>query len=279
MNAATAPPLARGKDSALRLRLISALVLVPPALAAAWFGWPWLPALTALAAAGMGWEWARLACAGRHAAGALAILTPLCSVAAAALGWTVAALGLALLGSAAVWIAAGGSGGLAGPWASLGTAWIALPCIAVLWIAAEPQAGRAAVLWLLATVWAADTGAYVAGRGLGGPRLAPRLSPNKTWAGFCGGVVSAGLVALVAAHYATAAAVTLAAVGLALGAAAQLGDLAESAAKRHFGVKDSSGLIPGHGGLLDRLDGMLAAAMLLSLLTLAAGASPLLWRG
>jgi phosphatidate cytidylyltransferase len=135
------------------------------------------------------------------------------------------------------------------------------------------------VLWLFVTVWASDTGAFVTGRAIGGPRLWPRLSPSKTWSGAVGGLIATALVGGLAALWAGAAATLLVPAGIALGIAAQAGDLAESLAKRRFGVKDSGGLIPGHGGLLDRLDGMLAAAALLSLMTLAAGASPLVWRG
>jgi phosphatidate cytidylyltransferase len=147
----------------------------------------------------------------------------------------------------------------------------------VVWL--DRVGGWPMILWLFVTVWATDSGAFVAGRGLGGPRLAPRLSPNKTWAGFAGGAVSAALVGWATSALAHAAAVPLVAASIGLAVAAQAGDLAESMAKRRFGVKDSGQIIPGHGGLLDRLDGMLAAAALQWLLTLASGASPLLWRG
>ena len=127
-------------------------------------------------------------------------------------------------------------------------------------------------------MWATDTGAFLAGRTLGGPRLAPAFSPNKTWAGLCGGTRRRGArrLGLRAAHGYGA---RLVPAGIALSLAAQLGDLAESAAKRHFGVKDSSRLIPGHGGLLDRLDGMLGASALAWLVAFSTGAAPILWRG
>ena len=99
------------------------------------------------------------------------------------------------------------------------------------------------------------------GRTVGGPRLAPRISPNKSWAGFIGGLAGPALVGAAAAPLLHGSPGLIASLAAALGLAAQLGDLAESLAKRHFGVKDSSGLIPGHGGLLDRLDGLLAAAL------------------
>jgi len=248
--------------------------MAPVALAAVWAGAPWLALLVGLLAAGMAWEWARLS--GRDGfglAGGVMVLTAVAAVLVTALGFTVFAIVAALLGGAAAG-AASRSG--APVWAMVGTWWIALPCVAFLWLAGEPQ-GRVTILWLLATVWASDSGAYAAGRALGGPRLAPRLSPNKTWAGVLGGMVAAGLAGWLAALVSDAAAAALVPAGLALGLAAQLGDLAESLAKRRFGVKDSSALIPGHGGLLDRLDGMLAAAAVLGALTVAAGSSPVAW--
>jgi phosphatidate cytidylyltransferase len=120
-------------------------------------------------------------------------------------------------------------------------------------------------------VWASDIGGYVAGRGIGGPKLAPRVSPNKTWAGAIGGFV--GSLA-VAAAWSTAGAgsiIPVMFVGAVLSIVSQLGDLFESAVKRHFGVKDSSHIIPGHGGLLDRLDGYVAAIVFAAILGLVRG--------
>jgi phosphatidate cytidylyltransferase len=134
-------------------------------------------------------------------------------------------------------------------------------------------------VWIFAVVWATDIGAFAAGRTFGGPRLAPRFSPNKTWAGLSGGVVCAaavgGVTAMLMASTSVIALVLLSGV---LAVVAQAGDLAESIAKRHFGVKDSSGLIPGHGGLLDRLDGMLTVIPAVAVLTLCSGNSVLAWR-
>jgi phosphatidate cytidylyltransferase len=271
-NVATARPLARADQAVLRVRILSALVLAPPAIAAAWFGSPWLQVIVAVAAACMGWEWARLAGGGSRLVGGTMAASLLVPIAFMVLGWERSALLLALLGSVAVWL----EDGPARLWAALGTLSIALPCLGLLWLA--QVAGRDAVLWLFVTVWATDCGAYAAGRILGGPRLAPAASPNKTWAGFIGGLAAAALVGAITAPITGAPTLILMAVGIGLSCAAQLGDLVESLAKRRFGVKDSSGLIPGHGGFLDRLDGMLAAAAAQSLLTLMAGASPLAWR-
>jgi phosphatidate cytidylyltransferase len=275
---ATAPPLARADRGDVRLRLASALVLAPPALALAWLGGPYLAALVILAAAGMGWEWARLTGCGTGPLACLVVLATTLPV--LAMGWGSPRLALALVPAAAlaVWVLALRVRGAQPAWAALGAAWIALPCLSCLWLGADAEAGRRAVLWLFATVWASDSGAFAAGRCFGGPRLAPRLSPSKTWSGALGGMLGAAAVAWAFAWWTGGDAALVIPAGIALGIAAQCGDLVESLAKRRFGVKDSSGLIPGHGGLLDRLDGMLAAAALQSLMTLIGGMSPLVWQ-
>lgn len=279
---ATARPLDRAerssKSSALGLRLVSALVMAPPAVAAMWAGPPWRSALVVAAAGLMGWEWARLW--GRGSLGRIGVLVILAGVAAvltAAMGASLGGIGIALLGAVAALAVALAERAGEPLWVAAGMLWLTLPCIAFLWIGEDPVAGRSALLWLLAVVWATDIGAYAAGRSIGGPRLAPRLSPNKTWAGFAGGLASAALVGAVAAPLTGAATPVLVPASMGLSIMAQLGDLAESLAKRHFGVKDSSGLVPGHGGLLDRLDSLLTAAAALGGATLLAGASPLMW--
>jgi phosphatidate cytidylyltransferase len=164
-------------------------------------------------------------------------------------------------------------------WTAFGALWVALPCVCLLWLARDGLAGRPTLLWLLAVVWATDIGAYAAGRTFGGPRLAPRWSPNKTWTGLLGGIVCAALTGwATAAWLGISPAAPLAGVSAGLAIVEQFGDLAESVAKRRFGVKDSSGLIPGHGGLLDRLDGLLAVIPVVALLTLIGGRSLLAWR-
>jgi phosphatidate cytidylyltransferase len=266
--------------SALRLRVLSALVIAPPALAAVWFGWPWLPILIFVAAAAMGWEWGRLCGLGwASTPGALIILTAAAAVVAVSAGAAGAASLLSVLGGLAVLAAAflARSAPVAA-WAAAGTLWITLPCIAFLWLDGDPVHGRASLLWLLGVVWASDIAAYAVGRTLGGPKLAPRLSPNKTWSGAIGGLAGAALVGVAAARLGEASLPALVVVSVLLGIAAQVGDLLESLAKRHFGVKDSSGLIPGHGGVLDRLDSALTAAAMQALITLMSGASPLAWR-
>jgi phosphatidate cytidylyltransferase len=267
----------------LRLRVVSALALAPLPVAAIWFGGASLALLTGIAGAVMAWEWGRL-CRGvlaqRLASGSTEIAlvgVVIVTVAVAAVGAAGAAIALAFLGAGLVfWTASQRSGGEPA-WTALGALWVALPCISLLWLALGESGGKTTLLWVLAVVWATDIGAYVVGRALGGPRLAPRISPRKTWAGLIGAVVSAAVAAFIAARLTGAPGGLLIATSMGLAIVAQLGDLAESLAKRHFGVKDSSGLIPGHGGLLDRLDGLIAAAMAAAALTLAAGNVPLAW--
>jgi phosphatidate cytidylyltransferase len=150
--------------------------------------------------------------------------------------------------------------------------------VILLWLGDSERDGRNTLLWVLAVVWATDIGAYAFGRWLGGPLLAPRLSPRKTWAGLIGGLGCAAVTGAAAAWLLGASPMWLAGVSAGLAIIEQFGDLAESLAKRRFGVKDASGLIPGHGGLLDRLDGFLAVIPAVALLTLITGGSVLTWR-
>ena len=147
------------------------------------------------------------------------------------------------------------------------------------WLRSDGTVGLMDVLFLLAVVWSSDIGAYIAGRVLGGPKLAPRISPGKTWSGALGGLAAAMLVGLlVSRQFAPGPVAHALLVAGVLSVASQLGDLLESACKRHFGVKDSSRLIPGHGGVFDRLDGVLGAAPVAVALAWALGPGVELWR-
>lgn len=272
-------------------RVVSALVLGPLALFAAWMGGWVLAVVVGLAAAQMLAEWHRLT--GEGSAAGWRFLAKLlllaCAVAACAVSDWWLALGLiaAALPIAAFTVyrrlaegdrPAGTPAPLptlvAAIWAMLGMLYIGVPALALLWLRAVPDIGLLSVLWLFAVVWATDTGAYVAGRSIGGPKLAPRLSPNKTWAGLLGGLAAAGLVGAVAAAVATTVATPmgpLVAFSVLVGLLAEIGDLVESAVKRYFGVKDAGTLIPGHGGVLDRLDSLLFAAPTAAILLLFLG--------
>ena len=260
---AVAPPAeASGAKSAeLRTRIISALVLAPIALGLTWFGgWPFA-ALLGVAAVLMAWELSallpgisptmRIMLAGFAliAIGLTAIGGPFVALLVSLAGLTFA-LTISILTSAPV-----SSPAIAFPY-------LILPLVSLLWLREGDDYGRIALFWLLFTVWATDTFAYFAGRGIGGPKLAPRLSPNKTWAGLIGGMVGAALVgAIIAIWFSLGSAFGLAFVSALIAVIAQAGDIFESALKRRAGVKDSGKVIPGHGGILDRVDGLVAAAV------------------
>jgi len=154
-------------------------------------------------------------------------------------------------------------------------AYAALPAAALVWLRGDPALGAVAVVYLFAVAWTTDTASYAGGRLIGGPKLAPRISPRKTRSGFIVGAVTPALVG-----YAFALALKgtsplkLALVSVALALACQMGDLVESWVKRRFGAKDMSQMIPGHGGLLDRIDGLLFAAILAALIALRDPANP-----
>jgi phosphatidate cytidylyltransferase len=163
-------------------------------------------------------------------------------------------------------------GGLRRPgWLAGGLLYIALAVLAAMWIRHDAKVGLPSFLWLLAVVWATDIFAFFSGRRFGGPKLAPRVSPSKTWSGLAGGMLAAAIVSAVCAAWAEADWWRLAAWGAMVAVVAQAGDLAESATKRRFGVKDSGQLIPGHGGILDRVDGLLAALLFVAAIRLIAG--------
>jgi len=261
-NAGTVRRLAHAEYGSLRPRVLSAITLAPLPIAAIWFGSPWLPLLTALAGAVMAWEWGRLCRRGRFGATGIVLVGVVLAAIAGIVFWS-----------------ARGRPDLHPEWIAFGALWVALPCICLLWLARGGPDGRVTLLWVLAVVWATDIGAYVIGRTLGGPRLAPRWSPRKTWAGLAGGATCAALAGwATAAWLGISPALPLVLLSTGLAIVEQFGDLAESLAKRRFGVKDSSGLIPGHGGLLDRLDGLLAVIPVVALVTLIDGRSVVTWQ-
>jgi phosphatidate cytidylyltransferase len=144
--------------------------------------------------------------------------------------------------------------------------------VALLWLRHQPASGRETVLWIVAVVWATDIGAYFLGKLAGGVKLAPRISPGKTWSGLIGGMCWAAVAsAMMGLAFDQGATFGLAAIGVVLAIVAQMGDLLESAAKRDAGVKDSGHLIPGHGGLLDRIDGLVAVLVAVALARLIMG--------
>jgi phosphatidate cytidylyltransferase len=154
----------------------------------------------------------------------------------------------------------------------LGIVYVLSAVVALLWLRHQPGSGRETVLWVVAVVWATDIGAYFLGKLAGGVKLAPRISPGKTWSGLIGGMCWAAVAsAAMGLAFDQGATFGLAAIGVVLAIVAQMGDLLESAAKRDAGVKDSGYLIPGHGGLLDRVDGLVAVLVVVALARLVMG--------
>lgn len=149
-------------------------------------------------------------------------------------------------------------------WIALVVPYMGGGCLALLAIRLLPDHGLSMTLYLLLVVWATDIGAYFAGRHFGGPKLLPQVSPSKTWSGLLGGMAAAGSLAFCYAKVQSVHLPELATgLALVLAVVAQLGDLFESYVKRRVGVKDSGRLIPGHGGVLDRIDGLIFAALFL----------------
>jgi phosphatidate cytidylyltransferase len=242
----------------LRPRVAAAVALGSAALAAAWIGgfvfaafW-WIGSIVVL------WEWQRLVGAPRRfervAVGSLALALASLS----ALHNSILGVGAALvLGAAAVGWFAGRSRAI---WAAAGVLYAGALVASLGLLRVSPRFGLAAILWLFAVVWGADIAAYFAGRLIGGPRLWPSVSPGKTWSGAIVGAFAGAALGLILLAWTNNLA-ALFWLGLATAIVSELGDLFESALKRRFGVKDSSGLIPGHGGLMDRLDAFIAASL------------------
>ncbi|MBF0325750.1 MAG: phosphatidate cytidylyltransferase [Alphaproteobacteria bacterium] len=263
----------------LATRIVSALVMAPAALLAAWWGGYVFAVLAAAAAAVMAWEWHKMVAGRFGAAGMISAVAG----AAAALGavevphLSVLAVVAACLAGTALSPIHAERGRL---WVGLGALYTGLPAVALVWLRQDGELGLLTLLWLLLLVWATDTGAYGAGRGLGGPLLMPRVSPKKTWAGLIGGVICAALVgAGIGLWLHGQLSFGLVAASGLLAVVAQAGDLMESWVKRRCGVKDSSTIIPGHGGVLDRLDGLLAAALAVAFAAWMSGQPVLAWHG
>jgi phosphatidate cytidylyltransferase len=273
-DAAPAAVVEQGSQNLL-MRVIAASVLAPSAIAIAYAGgWFWLGLVT-LAAIGLYVEWLTI----------VGARTP-----------RVMAAGIVTLFGAAVWLGIGRIGAtyvivalgvivaaLLSPyrrgWAALGGCYAFAALIASVAVRLDQVWGFTALMLVLLIVWVTDIGGYFAGRGLGGPKLWPRVSPKKTWAGAIGGFVASLCVAAGFAAFGLGKTGPLVLLGAVLSVASQLGDLFESAVKRRFGVKDSSHIIPGHGGLLDRLDGFVAAVVLAAIFGFLRGGADGVGRG
>ncbi len=254
-----------------RLRAGSTLILLPVALLLMWLGGkPWMIAC-ALVGLGLAVEWLQLCgLSPRNGRGALLAALFVLLWAPLMLGFASPPWILFVFVASVVLI-------LVRPWLGTGFAYAGLSILALIQLRSGED-GFANLLFLLPVVWASDIGAYVVGRGLGGPKLAPSISPGKTWSGSAGGAVTASLVGATIAGGIAGHPSQAGLIALVLAVVSQAGDLAESAAKRHFGVKDSGTMIPGHGGLWDRLDGVMAASFVAVVLAMIAGPGQYLWR-
>ena len=263
------PP--RGEN--LILRLCSALVLAPLAVGTAYFGgWPFA-IFWGLAAIGVFWEWSALVADNARrpviAVGGVALAV---SFALAAGGQPMGAIGAVIVGAL-------GSIGIAPivpqhhrGWVAGGVPYAGAIGLAPIILRSDSEDGWVAMVFLFAIVWGTDIVAYFLGRMIGGPKLLPRVSPKKTWSGAISGLVAAVLAAVAVAKAAGLSGLSvIALVAAILSCAAQAGDLFESLVKRRFGAKDSSHLIPGHGGLMDRLDGFVFAAAIAALIGVLRG--------
>ncbi|WFU20870.1 phosphatidate cytidylyltransferase [Bradyrhizobium sp. CB1717] len=253
----TAPAGAKPAPSNLVMRVLAALVLAPLTIAIAYAGgWLWALLVT-LVSIGLFAEWLMVVGAGSAALTGAGTVVIAMMGAAVAFGALKTSVVTGLIGGAIVTLIARGKF----LWAATGFAYASAALLASILVRKDLVNGFSALMFVLLVVWATDIGGYFAGRGIGGPKLWPRVSPKKTWAGALGGFAASLAVAAGFAACGVGKAVPLLLVSAVLSVVSQLGDLFESAVKRRFGVKDSSHLIPGHGGLLDRLDGFVAAIL------------------
>ena len=278
MTEGEAAPAAPGEQGSrnLLMRVLAAAVLAPIAIAIAWYGgWLWA-VLVMLATIGLYLEWLVIVGLVRDWR---ASVPGVAALAMAGICLIAAKLDAALIVLAIGLVAVALLSQERRQWSATGFFYAAAAELASVLVRQDPVNGFAALFFILLVVWAADIGGYFAGRGIGGPKLWPKISPKKTWAGAIGGF--AGSLAVAAVFSAAGAGKTgpLMALGAFLSVISQLGDLFESAVKRRFGVKDSSHIIPGHGGLLDRLDGFVAAVVAAAILGFLRGGADGVGRG
>lgn len=253
-----------GKFADLKTRILSAAALGAVAILALFAGpVPFGVFVTAVAMI-MSWEWSGIV-RSKEVDVAMIVHVAVAGIACVLAMFHAAALGLAAIVAGTILVFAVTFGGRSITSAA-GVLYTGLPAVAMIWIRQDAPMGLNAILFLMIVVIATDTFAFFTGRALGGPKLMPALSPKKTWSGLAGGLIGAALVSAGFGSAVDLPALPLAIGAVLLGLISQAGDLAESALKRHFGVKDASNLIPGHGGFMDRMDGIVAAAAVAGLL-------------
>ena len=258
-----------GKWADLWVRSLSAAVLIPAVLMDIWLGGIWFSLFVAFLGLLMAHEWINIVHQRSSSQFALHCAAVLC---AAFLPKEIGIM-VTLAVVASLTIAGAVANHFSGRghtlFAHIGIPYVSLPVLALVLLREDSAWGVHAIMWLMLVVWSTDSFAYFTGRILGGPKLAPKMSPKKTWSGLLGGMTGAAAVSAVYAVTWLQGWLALATVAAALAAIAQLGDIFESALKRHFGVKDSGTLIPGHGGVLDRVDGLVAAGVVAAIIGFA----------
>ncbi|GER06990.1 phosphatidate cytidylyltransferase [Iodidimonas muriae] len=255
--------------SHLMTRVASALILIPLALAAVWLGGDWFAGLLSLVGILMILEWGQIIGLPKRDLGLFLALNLMLVVGFILLPvdmllpqWAGVTVGLSLY-----FLLFGAFFKSARPviWLGLATLYCWTPLYALYWLRGAEN-GLWLVAWVLLVVWGTDIGGYFVGRSVGGAKLVPQISPNKTWSGLIGGMALAALAGFIGAiWFDLGSIVLLASLGALLAIVGQAGDIVESALKRRFGVKDSGRIIPGHGGVLDRVDGLVFVAPVVAL--------------
>jgi phosphatidate cytidylyltransferase len=283
----SALPVNEFQKSNLTTRIISALFMMPIVIVSTYLGHPYFNLLVGLCAALIAWEYSRIISSGRLDYEGKGLIIGLVGAVLVAstdnYSWAFFLLALKAIFFLGVVLAKAliNRSKINSPergraiypidslWMVVGGAYMGGACISLIWIRNEWDNGLLVVMWILVLVWASDCGAYAVGRLIGGAKLAPKISPNKTWAGLVGCVVSACIVGLIVAKNIPLDNIyELIVISGLVGLVSQVGDLVVSAFKRHFGVKDASNLIPGHGGVLDRVDALLAAIFAVALISI-----------
>jgi phosphatidate cytidylyltransferase len=254
------PVLPQGRWADLGVRAVSAALLIPAVLLDVWQGGIWFEVFMAFFGVLIAHEWSNIV---HNRNSAQFALHAAAAIVAAFLPKEIGvlpAVGMVLMLTAIGIFTASLREGEKTVWTYAGIPYVAFPVLSLVMLRHNETWGIHAIMWLLLVVWATDTFAYFTGRAIGGPKLSPRFSPNKTWAGLLGGMAGAAAVSAIYAQAMLVAVIPLAVTAAVLAVCAQIGDIFESALKRHFGIKDSGNLIPGHGGVMDRVDGMVFAS-------------------
>jgi phosphatidate cytidylyltransferase len=245
----------------LRVRVASGVAIGIVAFVMLYWSSSAFAVLTFFVAAAMSWEWGRIVRGPMPDKGLIVHIAAVL-VAAVLTSQDMAAIAIVVAVVGAGVVAALEAGSERTRLSAAGVLYTTLPVIALGWLRGDEPLGFLATLFVIVAVAVTDVAAFATGRALGGPKLWPEVSPNKTWSGLLGGIAAAAIGGALFSYISgTGGAVWLASLGLAVGLISQWGDLAESALKRHFGLKDAGGLIPGHGGFMDRMDGLVTASI------------------